>query len=140
MVKTKSTVTFGIVIGRLCVKTFKYYVLGQIQSESSIQIKKLSSETMIIETSREKPLKPKWSNFRENQVLYQRNSRKSFRDTRKLRITFGTETGHFGVNAFEEASIQIKNKSSFLGPKQANSNFWNPNGRFRCENLLELLY
>ena len=36
MVKTKSTVTFGIVIGRLCVKTFKYYVLGQIQSESSI--------------------------------------------------------------------------------------------------------
>jgi hypothetical protein len=36
MVKTKSTVTFGIVIGHVYVKTFKYYVLGQIKSESSI--------------------------------------------------------------------------------------------------------
>jgi hypothetical protein len=86
---------------------------------------------MIIDKTQEKPLKPKWSNGGENYILYQRNSRKSFWDTRKLRITFGTETGDFGVNTFEEALIQIKNKSSFLGPKQANSNFWNPNGRVR---------
>ena len=36
MVKTKWTVTFGIVIGRVCVKTFKYYVLVQIQCKSSV--------------------------------------------------------------------------------------------------------
>ena len=36
MVKTKPTVTFRIVIGRVYIKTFKYYVLVQIQFESSV--------------------------------------------------------------------------------------------------------
>jgi hypothetical protein len=35
MGKTKLVVTFGAVVGCFCVKIFKYYVLVQIQSESS---------------------------------------------------------------------------------------------------------
>jgi hypothetical protein len=140
MVKTKSTVTIGTVIGRVYVKTFKYYVLVQIQFESSVEFQKWSWETMIIERSREKPLKPIWSSCDENYVLFRRNLRKSFRDTRKLRITFETKRRDFWVNTFEEALIKIKSKSSFLGLKQANGNFRNPNGRFRWENLRELRY
>jgi hypothetical protein len=45
---------------------------------------------MIIERSHEKALKSKWSSCGENFVLFQGNSRKSFRDTRKLKITFET--------------------------------------------------